>query len=86
MEISVQQHIHQQEALAVGDSHTRRSCAMVQPAAQVMGGPGALSAQPISVPSPVEMVAVRGEEARMAPGLLISASPRLAFLPLPSAL
>lgn len=86
MKISVQQRIHQREALAVGSSRTRRSCAVVQPVAQVMGGPGALSVQPVFVPSPVEMVDVRDQEARMAPELLISASPRLAFLPLLCAL
>ena len=37
---------------------------MVQPVsvAQVMGGPDALSAQPISVPSPVEMVDVKDKD------------------------
>lgn len=61
---------------------------MVQPVsvAEVMGGPDVLSAQPVSVPSPVEMVDVRDKSGRMAPGLLISASPCLVFLPLPCAL
>lgn len=39
-----------------------------------------------SLPSPVEPVDVRDAEARMGPGLLISTSPCLAFLPLLCAL
>lgn len=71
----MQQRVPQQEALAIviarGDV----------PWSEVMGGPDALSTHPGSVSSPVEVV-----DRRMPPGLLISASPCPAFLPLPCAL